>query len=223
MYFTYDRKRWAIEDIAKCYECAERAGIKDKLFVNFGVLLGAVREGDFIGGDDDVDLAVNSDDITLDQQLAYIDYLDKAGMFFAREKHFRRPDNKKYLWFTLRKRQGRAKFCHWWGFNWENFWWWSKGSGWVRQSKFDSRRWEYGSETEGIALGLPSKLMEKLMWIKFKGIKMQVPEKYGSVLDWEYPAWPVPQSGSSRKQVVCVIEKWNNTRTWKIYTPPVLL
>ena len=61
------------------------------------------------------------------------------------------------------------------------------------------------------------------MWIKFKGIKIQIPEKYGHVLDWEYPGWPVPQSGSSRKQVACIIPKWNNPRDWKIKTASMLL
>ena len=44
MYFDYDRKMWALEDIATCYESAEKAGMKDKLFINFGVLLGIIRD-----------------------------------------------------------------------------------------------------------------------------------------------------------------------------------
>lgn len=215
-FFNYDRCRYAIEDMATCYECAKKAGIKDKLFVNFGLLLGIVRENDFIKNDDDVDMCVRTDGITKEQQDAYIEYLKEDGMFFAREKTARRKDNGMALWFTLRRKVGHAKFCHWWGFDWQGFWWWSKGRRWVRPSKFDVVRWGYNAETEAMALGIPSDYMAKLMWIKFKGIKIQIPEKFGHVLDWEYPGWPIPQGGSSRKQIACVIQKWANPRTWRI-------
>ena len=217
-FFNYDRKRYAIEDMATCYECAKKAGIKNKLFLNFGVLLGIVRENDFIGNDNDVDMCVRTDGVTIEQQNAYIEYLKEKKMFFAREKAARRKDNGMAVWFTLRRSVGRAKFCHWWGFDWQGFWWWSKGRKWVRQGKFNLDRWGYNNETEAMALGIPSEYVGKLMWIKFKGIKIQVPEKYGSVLDWEYPGWPIPQGGSSRKQVACIIQKWDTPRSWKIVT-----
>lgn len=222
-YFNYDRKRWAIEDIATCYECAEKVGIKDKLFINFGLLLGIIRENDFISNDDDVDICVQSDNISKRQQEEYINYLDDHRLFFAREKKVKRSDKDMYLWFSLRKEINRSKFCHWWGFNWQGYYWWSKGRKWVRPNKFDESRWGYEDTDEGIALGIPLNYVEKLMWIKFKGIKIQIPEKYGHVLDWEYPGWPVPQSGSSRKQVACIIPKWNNPRDWKIKTASLSL
>jgi len=222
-YFNYDRKRWAIEDIATCYECAEKVGIKDKLFINFGLLLGIIRESDFISNDDDVDICVQSDNVSKRQQEEYINYLDDHGLFFAREKKVKRSDKDMYLWFSLRKEINRSKFCHWWGFNWQGYYWWSKGRKWVRPNKFDGLRWGYEDTDEGIALGIPSNYVEKLIWIKFKGIKIQIPEKYGHVLDWEYPGWPIPQSGSSRKQVACIIPKWNNPRDWKIKTASMLL
>ncbi|MGW8324080.1 MAG: hypothetical protein ACWGNI_00160 [Desulfobacterales bacterium] len=222
-YFNFDRKRKAIEDIATCYECAEKAGIKDKLFINFGLLLGIVRENDFIGNDDDVDICVQADDISKKQQEEYINYLDDHGLFFAREKKVKRKDKDMYTWFSLRKEQDRAKFCHWFGFNWSGYYWWSKGRKWVRASKFDETRWGYSDTDQGIALGIPSDYVKKLIWIKFKGIKIQIPEKYGHVLDWEYPGWPIPQSGSSRKQVVCIIPKWDTPRDWKIKPASLLL
>ena len=221
-YFNYDRKRWAIEDIVTCYECAEKAGFKDKLFINFGLLLGIVRENDFIANDDDVDMSVLSDDITIEQQKEYINLLDKKGMFFARKRMVRRKDNGKALWFTLRRQEHRAKFCHWFGFTWQDIWWWSKGGRWVRPNKFNVQRWNYDSQDEGIALGIPANIITELMWIKFKDIKVRIPVKFGSVLDWEYPGWPVPQGGSSRKNIVCVIPKWENPRSWRVKLNSVL-
>jgi len=215
-FFDYQRKLYATEDLSICYECAEKAGIKDKLFVNFGLLLGIIRENDFIGHDNDIDMCIHADGITKKQLDDYIEYLREKNMFFSREKVARRKDTDMATWFTLRRGAKRAKFCHWIGFNFQGFWWWSKSGRWVRESKFDSNRWGYNDETEAIALGIPSDYVNKLMWVDFKKIKVQIPEKFGHVLDWEYPCWPIPQGGSSRKQVACIIQKWDNQRTWRI-------
>ena len=221
-YFNYDRKLRALEDINTCYECAEKAGIKDKLFINFGVLLGIVREHDFIANDDDVDMCVQSDNITKEQQDIYMDCLKQKGMFFARKKVARRGDTGMAVWFTLRRKADRAKFCHWWGYEWQNYWWWSKGRKWVRPNKFDKNKWKYEDGCEAIALGVPASYVRKLVQIDFKGIKVRIPERYGSVLDWEYPGWPIPKSGSSKHQVVCIIPKWSNSRLWKVKSTTVL-
>jgi len=215
-YFNYDRKRWAIEDIATCYKCAEKAGIHNNLFVNFGVLLGIVRENDFIKNDDDVDMCVKTDGISKEQQDVYVRLLDENNMFMARKKISRRQDTGMALWFTLRRKPKRAKFCHWWGFEWQKFWWWSKGRRWINPGKFDEKVWGYSKDDQGIALGIPAEYMEKLMWIDFKGIRIQIPEKYGSVLDWEYPGWPIPRCGSSKHQMVCIIPKWSTPLRWRI-------
>ena len=217
-FFNYDRKRWALEDIKTCYACADKAGIKDKLFVNFGLLLGVVREYDFIGHDDDVDMCVDMTGVpkaSLDQ---YVRNLDAEGMFFARKKMSKRTDNNCVTWFTLRKRQGRAKFCHWCGFEWQGFWWWSKAGKWVTARKFDLDRWGYNeATTEGIMLGIPAEYIREKIWVPFRDMKVLIPKLFGSVLDWEYPGWPVPKKGgSSKKQAVCIVQKWEDQRTWKV-------
>lgn len=215
-YFNFDRKRKATEDIKTCYACAEKAGIKDNLFILFGVLLGIVREGDFLGSDDDVDMCIKSDGLTKEQIEKYMQYLTEAHMFEARKKVSRRRDTLMPTWFTLRKAEKRAKFCHWVGFEFQNFFWWSKSGRWVTPRKFDLQRWGYDETTEGLALGIPADYVKKLMWIDFRGVKVQIPEKYGHALDWFYPGWVVPAKGSSRKQVVLVIKEWANQRTWKV-------
>lgn len=236
-FFNYERKRWGTEDLAFCYECAKKAGIDHALFVNFGLLLGIVRDGDWIAHDNDCDLCLKIDKITPQQQLEYINYLGENvdekgnlkpqlktakelaghGMFFAREKNSKRKDTGVYTWFSLRKRNDRAKFCHWCGFDWQGYWWWTKAGKWVTPRKFDLDRWNYETTTDALMLGIPSEYMEKLIWITFRGIKVQIPKRFGSVLDWEYPAWPIPKKGgSSKKQAVCIVENWEDQRTWRV-------
>ena len=216
-FFNYERKRWATEDVATCYECAQKAGCEQHLFINFGGLLGIVRENDWIGWDNDIDMSMHADMMTREQQDAYIQNLEDAGMFFARKRICRRNDTGAATWFSLRRKSKRAKFCHWCGFSWEGFWWWSKAGKWVTQSKFNYDQWGVTDETEGIMLGIPEGYVKELMWIEFRGIKVQIPKMYGSVLDWEYPAWPIPKKGgSSKKQVVCVVPKWADERTWRV-------
>ena len=216
-YFNYDRKRKAIEDITTCYECADMAGIKDALFINFGLLLGIVREGDFLGHDDDVDMAIDGNYCTSDQVETYARYLDEAGMFFARKRMSRRPDTNDITWFTLRMANKRAKFCHWVFMEYQGFYWHTKTGMWLTPAKFDMLKWGWNENTEGLMLGTPAEYLRDKMWIKFKGIKVQIPQNYGSLLDWEYPGWPVPKKGgSSKKQAVCVVDKWKDQRTWRV-------
>ena len=66
-------------------------------------------------------------------------------------------------------------------------------------------------------LGIPAEYIREKIWVPFRGIKVLIPKHFGSVLDWEYPGWPVPRKGgSSKKQVVCVVQKWSDPRTWKV-------
>lgn len=216
-FFTYDKKRYATEDLATCYECAEKAGMKDALFVSFGLLLGIVREGDFIGHDNDVDLCVKADKIAKQQEDDYVRLLHEAGMFFARDKKSHRQDTGRTTWFSLRKRSGRAKFCHWLGFEWSDYWWWSKAGKWISARKFDEERWDYAFDDDAIMLGIPAEYTRELMWIKFRGVDVQIPTAYGGALDYMYPGWPVPKKGgSSRKQTVCIVPNWDDSRTWRI-------
>ena len=84
MSYTEEKKRRAIEDIEIMLHCADHAGIRHALFVGFGLLLGIIRDGDFIGHDDDTDRCILADKITAEQETAYFRLLGEHGMFFAR-------------------------------------------------------------------------------------------------------------------------------------------
>ncbi|MCP4651985.1 MAG: LicD family protein, partial [Candidatus Omnitrophica bacterium] len=53
-------------------QCAKNAGIYDRCFLAFGSLLGYVREGGFIGHDNDMDIGILADNLTVKQINAYV-------------------------------------------------------------------------------------------------------------------------------------------------------
>jgi len=236
-YFNKHRKRKAIEDIGYFYDCAERAGIRHALFVGFGLLLGMVREKDFIGHDNDVDMCLRADLITEEQEKAYVNYLaedenygfkaeepfksltsiPKCGMFSKRCRFSYRGDTGRLTWFSLRKDNDHCKFCHWLFFPWNGYMWHTKAGKWVNKRKFNQNTVKFRDSDEAIFKGIPQGYVEELKTVSFHGLKVNIPVRYGSCLDFWYPHWIVPRSGgSSQKNIVCVVGKWDNKKTWKV-------
>jgi len=91
-YFNFKRKKLATEVLKICHECAEKAGIRHAMFINYGLLLGIIRENDYIPWDNDVDVCIKSDLISAAQEIKYYKLLKKAtkgapkGLFSARDK-----------------------------------------------------------------------------------------------------------------------------------------
>lgn len=230
------RKKLAVEELRTIHECAEKAGIRDALYVNFGLLLGIIREGDFIAWDTDVDMCLKQELITPEQEIKYFQLLDSAGLFKSRKKwsvvnseigfnereiagRLGCEENRKvrFTWFSLRKERKFPKFCHWSMVNWNGITWHSKAGLWIRKHKFNPRKYNYKITDEAILKGMPQKHTEELIKINFYGIKIQIPKLYGSCLDFLYPGWLTPKySGSSSKKIVCVAKKWDDKKTWKV-------
>jgi len=231
-YMDFKRKKKAVETLKIIHECADGAGIRHALFVNFGLLLGIIRHGSFIPWDTDIDMCVKRDQITPEQEVKYFNLIKESGLFKARKKWSTVKDKNGYeesavvkggssekvrlTWFSLRKEEGYPKFCHWLMFPWNNMYWHTKAGKWVTPSKFDPVVFNYNQGFEAIMKGVPEKYLTELMTIKFYGIDVQIPTKYGSCLDFLYPGWMIPQHrGSSAKKIVCVAQKFDDIRTWK--------
>lgn len=228
-----EKKKYALEDLKDIYSCAKEAGIEDAVFVGFGLLLGIVREGDFIKHDNDIDMCVRADLITPTQELNYYNYLHEKGLFFSRDhKSFRRVEkgfgiNKivpgssneqvRFTWFSLRKRINHLKFCHWFFFPWNGYQWHSKSGKWITPRKFDPKLWNYKRTDEAMMKGIPANYIEKLTKYKFHGIKINVPLMVGSCLDFWYPGWLIPRNGgASAKKIGCIVGDWKDKTTWKV-------
>lgn len=237
MYFTEEKKIKALEEIRIIYKCAKEAGIEKAVFVGFGLLLGIVRESDFIKHDDDVDMCVRSDLITAEQELKYYNLLLKNGMFGARRRlSFRETSNGfkynqvvagvntkevRFTWFSLRKKVGYPKFCHWFFFPWNGYYWHTKSGKWVNRRKFNFVQWDITpSGMVAVMKGIPADCFDGSMEkIRFYGIDINIPAKYGTCLDFWYPGWRIPKKGgASAKNVVCTVNNWHDQTSWIVKT-----
>lgn len=233
---NHQTKKRAVECIRIIHKCADEVGIRHALFVNFGLLLGIVREKNFIGHDNDVDMCIQADKITPQQELDYFNCLQENEFFYAREKESYRPDpngfdpiilnSKKMLssdkirltWFSLRKRYNYPKFCHWFVFPWNGYYWHTKAGAWVKDEKFKIDKWKYDiNNTCAIMKGIPQNYLDKLTKINFYGININIPLNTGTCLDFYYPGWLITKTtGSSSKKIICLIKNWQNQNSWKV-------
>lgn len=233
MYFTEDKKKKAVQELKLMLECGEQAGIGHAMFIGFGLLLGIVREKDFIPHDNDMDMCINSDLITADQEFKYYKNLKEKRLFLAREKKTFRwdpngfrissvlPGNSnepcRFTWFSLRMREGHPKCCNWFWFKWNGYYWHSKGHKWVTPRKFDKEKYGYRIGDAAIMKGIPESYLSDFAEVDFHGLKVQIPAKYGSCLDFWYPGWWLPKTGgASSKKIIAVIDTWKSRKKWKV-------
>lgn len=207
----------ALETLCDIRAAAKAAGIYDHWFIAFGTLLGWLREGDFIAHDDDMDVGL-LEGYSAEQEEQYVEELRNHGLFGVREVHSKRPDGRR-TWFSLRRTAppDGTKCCHWTWVEHGGFWWHSKGSLWVGQTKFNPKKYQYDTSAEALALGVPAGLLRHFVEVSIQGEMFRAPLLAGSLCDFWYSGWRVPRvGGASERRRVMEILKWSDRSTWRI-------
>lgn len=194
------------EQFARQVECAKESGIYDYFFLAFGSLLGHARNGGVIAHDDDMDIGIIADNITAEQEQAYVSMLETStpdfpgkGLFEYRKEMTKWPSGR-YYWVSIRAQpigQG-LKCCNWFFFEHAGIAWHTKGPG-------------------SLIKGMPGKYLELGGEVEFLGTKVRIPLYTGSCLDWWYDDWATPRvGGTSSKRCLMTVPSWNNKSSWKI-------
>ena len=195
------------KQLARQVECAKSAGMYESMFLAFGALLGYVRERGVIDGDHDLDVGFTSETINGEQEADYIkmirtpceDFPEPKGLFEYRRAISYREDNGRPFWLSVRGKPSEECFkcCHW-------FFWKDKGYAWHSKGR--------GSLVKGV----PESYLEVGPEIEFLGVKIHIPKRVGSVLDFWYTDWWTKRLGGNSAKKVTM-----NGMDWKKVTGKV--
>lgn len=187
------------DQLARQVECAKKVGIYDSMFLAFGSLLGYIREGTIISHDDDMDIGIMADNITIEQQHEYVQAMGESckafpnhGLFEYRREMTRRQDNGGLFWVSIRGRPvGQCyKCCHWFFWTQQGYTWHSKGPG----------SYVKGAPVEYFGMG-PE--------VNFLGVKIRIPKMSGALMDFWYTDWFMPRvGGNSARKVLMTDVNW---------------
>lgn len=172
----------------------------DAVMLSFGGFLGHCREGRMIGSDNDLDMIVRGDLVTMEQEKAFFRLLDARGVFSYRKKYEINPATGRYFWFSVRMYPEKEcfKMCTWFNFIHKGYSWHCKG-------------------VLALVKGLPAQYLEVGPIVKFMDSYVHIPRWAGSCLDSWYRDWNTPRSGgNSSKYVLMRVKDWSNPDTWKI-------
>ena len=190
---------WTKKQFARQVECAREAGIYNAMFLAFGSLLGHVRSGGIVSGDDDMDVGFISEMITREQELEYIRLIGLPteefpghGLYEYRRESAMRYDSNRPFWLSIRGRPHGECFrcCHWFFWDRSGYTWHCKGAG-------------------TLVKGLRSGILTPGEEVEFLGTMIRIPKFTGAALDAWYPDWVTPRSGgNSSKKILMNVTSW---------------
>ena len=227
-WFTHERKQNAYELIGLMYQCADRAGMRDAMFLGFGGLLGYVMYGDICKNDDDIDMCIIRELSTKEKDLRYLEEIKKPiqigkkrfphGLCENMYRFSNNSDDGRPVWFSVGHRSimrdNGVKSCHWWMFEHSNHYWHSKGERWVTNAKIPG--FQINKTDKAICLGQPSGTLKAFTEVNLKGVAVNMPVKAGTCCDWWYPGWMPDGKGSSAHKRILAIPEWSKKSTWRM-------
>ncbi len=144
-------------------------------FIWGGVLLGAIREGDFIKWDWDVEIGVYTEE-SYPKREKIIENLLKNG--FTVKKKKRSNDNFK-ITATKHRNKGREATSY-------------SITGWKKNKKFYERKlWK-----------IPAEFLDSLDKIEFRGNTYNCPKNPKAYLEWQYGDWQTPKKTEDKKEYI---------------------
>jgi hypothetical protein len=211
-FFTKARCKEAHEQIAIMLDCAERVGIRDKMFLGFGGVLGYAWASEFMPKDDDIDICF----LPIDEEKKTA-YLEECRRNKLCETRMAGPEylGKNMVWFSIGRKcpytRNGVKACHWFWFPHGGFWWHSKGNNWTG-SKERHKNYHTSKGIPEATFTAPGELRE----INFGGNKINIPVNIGRCLDWWYPEWLFRKQCSSAPSAILVSPNPDSQKTWFI-------
>jgi hypothetical protein len=210
------KKSKLVEQLKYIRQAAIKSDIWKHVFLGYGSMLGAVRDGGIIDHDPDADICILADKISHPQENLFYKYLHDYGLFEHRHKECRRHDTGRIMWCSLKKFKKGMKTCIWFQQRWKGYYWHCKGRNWV--SKI-GRRLDppIPRDYENLGKGIPEKLFDSLVEIDWYHVPWKIPMNYGKCLDFYYPNWSVPKKGiASESEYLWIVPRWRVPEKWHI-------
>jgi hypothetical protein len=221
------KPEYATELLEKIVKCAKEAGIYEYMFLAFGSLLGCarptynrslgtVRTG-VMDHDNDMDVGFLAGKIGKEKIENYFQLCVHHGLMRnwpnPDDRMCRRGDDGSILWFSTKAFAGHAKCCQWFWMEHGDFLFHGKNK-WARRFSNEYKKHE---GCQSALLGAPKKYFDELIEVDFEGVKINIPVKTGSLLDYWYPGWSVPKvGGTSDRRTILWIKDWKDKDTWRV-------
>ena len=213
-------------------QCAKNEGIYDQCFLAFGSLLGYVRERGFIGHDNDMDLGILADNLTVKQINRYVaellkptviprklvKFLNSLEMNGYIDRETGRPKHPRGLYGY---REHTEKNVITGKLFWTTIRAFPKSVGYkcCNWFMFEHKGYMYhhkgqDSKVKGIPTGFINEIGPE---VEYLGTKVHIPRNAGACLDFWYPDPMTPRSAVSKSEgQILKVKRWDDPNKWEM-------